>query len=273
MKNLTPVKQELVLRFLLKIALSDQKILDEELALIREVATILAIDFSDHKKFIREWTKDDEAIFQELIHEDSESLGFITKWATDIMNSDNIKHQNEQRLILNLIKASLDNPQHPRATLIPVSTLDEVQIEMMKKTPAICLEKANHWQKKKKDKPIKRVAASISFIKNGKKDFVTGVNYELSTPGGSRCAEQNAIGILISQNPQIKKEEILDIFIYGAGGLTNPCWPCGICSENISKINSDNQVNLYVYPENYVYANGVLPENILKISFSDFIHL
>jgi cytidine deaminase len=272
MKNLPIAEKKLILQYLYKVALADHKIADVEMKIIKEVANLLDIELNDNDDWLKDWNYSKGDKFTKLVDNDSELLGFITKWSTDIMNSDHIKHQNEQTMIFNLILTSLDNPEFPKAKLIPISELDEVQLQMLKKTPEICLKKASHWQKVKKDKPIKRVAASLSFIKDNKKEFVSAVNYELSTPGGSRCAEQNAIGMVIAQNPEIEKRAIKDIFVYGDGGLSNPCWPCGICSENLSKINVDNQLFLYVYPKGYQYKDGILPKNILKISFSDFLH-
>jgi len=268
MQNFTQSQKELIVRFLYQIAKSDNKVLPAELAVLEEASLFLQVHPDDLLSTV--WETTDALEFNRMLNEDSQLLGFVTKWATDIMNADHIKHQNEQMLIFDLISASLDYPKYPKASLISIDELDEVQREMMKVTPSICMQKASHWQKSKKDKPLKRVAASLSFQKGDKIDFVTAVNYELSTPGGSRCAEQNAIGMMIAQNPEIGKEAVKDIFIYGGGGLKNPCWPCGICTENLSKINVDNQIMLYVYPENYVYEEGRYPKNMLRVSFVNF---
>jgi cytidine deaminase len=270
MQNLTKSEKLVTVKYLYNVAKSDKKILDSELKIIMNLMNNFELTDIDLSNV--EWSLEDNNEFNKLVDTNSAYLGFVTKWATDIMNSDNVKHQNEQQMILNMISTSLGNPKYPKAETIPISELTEIQKQMMIITPEKCLNKNSDWQKNKKGKPLKRVGASISFEINGKMKFVSGVNYELSTPGGSRCAEQNAIGAMIAQYPELKKEDVRDIFVYGGGGIPNPCFPCGVCSENISKINVNNQINLFVYPENYVYSEGSLPKNMLRLAFGDFVY-
>jgi len=273
MVNITMEDKKSILRYLYKMAVADFILLENEKRIIERAADFLKIDIYRPKPIkLDNWNKDDEIRLKNLISNQSECLGLVVQWATEVMNSDNLKHQNELHLIMDLIKSSLDNPEYPKAKIILTNDLDDTLKEMVKKTPKLCMEKADHWQKSKPGKPIKRVAASISYEIAGKKHFVTAVNYELSTPGGSRCAEQNAIGMAIALNPHLKKEQIKDVFIFGGGGFENPCWPCGICTENLNKINSNNQINLYVYPENYKYSENSTSETMLRVKLSHFSH-
>ena len=121
---------------------------------------------------------------------------------------------------------------------------------------------------KKKDKPLKKVGASVSYQINGDKKFVTAVNYELSMPGGSRCAEQNAVGNAIALEPRLEFQNIKDVVVYGDGGLTNPCSPCGVCMENLRKLDVENQIHLYLYPDEYKYTPGNLPDSMLRLQLA-----
>ncbi|OQY36968.1 MAG: hypothetical protein B6226_05755 [Candidatus Cloacimonetes bacterium 4572_65] len=135
MNNIRLEEKHCIIKFLHKVARSDYKILEREINIIHEVATYLELDLDLSEEWVTQWGDKDFATFNELINSNSASLGQIIKWSTDVMNSDHIKHQNEQLMILNLIKESLDNPKYPKAISIPVTELDDTLIQMLHKTP------------------------------------------------------------------------------------------------------------------------------------------
>jgi cytidine deaminase len=268
--SLSEIEKKCILRFLYEIAQSDYKVVEEELCTIKNIAREMGVKTNCSEKWLmEEWTPNNDKRLFDLIEKNCDISGLITGWCMEVMNADNIKHHNEQFAIIQFIQNSLGNPKYPKAKMVQVAEFDDVMLEMVEKTPEICIKKGNWWQKKKKNAPLKRVGASLSYQKNGKKKYVTAVNYELSMPGGSRCAEQNAIGMAIAMEPDLEFHEIKEVFIFGSGGLSNPCWPCGVCMENLRKLDKENQISLYAYPGNYDYRSGELPESMLKFSISD----
>ena len=269
--SLTEIEKQCILRFLHRIAKTDYEVVDAELDTIKGIAKLVGIELNYSEFWWSDpWTGDDEKELLDLLERKAHVAGLLTGWAIDVMNADHVKHHNEQVALIHLMQAAVGNAQYPKAILIPLDGLDNVMIQMLEKTPEICIRKGDWWQKKKREgKPLKKVGASISWVTNGEKKFVTAANYELSTPGGSRCAEQNAIGMAIAFEPELKYENIRDVVVYGSGGLSNPCWPCGVCMENLRKLNTAKQINVYAYPSGYIYEQGKLPDTMFKLSLSE----
>ncbi|EKG04265.1 hypothetical protein TCSYLVIO_004673 [Trypanosoma cruzi] len=73
------------------------------------------------------------------------------------------------------------------------------------------------------------------------RSFVLAVNYELSTPSGSRCSEQNALGKLASMG--LPTSAIREIFVHGemlgSKKDPNPLFPCGVCENMLRKVTRD----------------------------------
>jgi cytidine deaminase len=268
--NLTNVEKQCILRFLYKIALTDFKIVEEEKCAINEVGHQIGMDINCSESWLTEgWTQNDDNNLYNLMEKNSDLSGVIVGWSMEVMNSDKVRHQNEQVEILKLINQTIGGPKYPKAKIVPVSKFDDVMIQMIEKTAVTCIEKGDWWQKKKNNKLLKKVGASVGYQINGQKKFVTAVNYELSTPGGSRCAEQNAVGSAIALEPKLEFQNIKDVVVYGDGGLTNPCSPCGVCMENLRKLDVESQINLYLYPDGYKYQPGNLPDAMLQLSLAN----
>jgi len=66
----------------------------------------------------------------------------------------------------------------------------------------------------------------------------TGMNFELSQPTGSRCAEQSAIGAAVAQF--VPRQEMRAIAVLDPLGPNNPLAPCGVCIEMLRKIQKDS---------------------------------
>ena len=67
-----------------------------------------------------------------------------------------------------------------------------------------------------------------------------GVNLEVSLPTGSLCAERNAIGSALIDNPNLKRENILSIAILSLGKKGPTIGPCGACQEWLKKVTMVN---------------------------------
>lgn len=65
------------------------------------------------------------------------------------------------------------------------------------------------------------------------------VNYELSTPSGSRCSEQNAMGKLAALG--VPTWAVREVFVHGVNVKKepNPLFPCGVCENMIQKVTKD----------------------------------
>jgi cytidine deaminase len=67
-----------------------------------------------------------------------------------------------------------------------------------------------------------------------------GVNLEVSLPTGSLCAERNAIGTALANNPRLKREHILCIAVLSLGKRGPTLGPCGACREWLTKVSEVN---------------------------------
>lgn len=70
--------------------------------------------------------------------------------------------------------------------------------------------------------------------------YEMAVNYELSTPSGSRCSEQNCLGLLASKG--LPTSCIREVFVHGYtanGNDTNPLFPCGVCENMLRRVSKD----------------------------------
>ncbi|TPP48723.1 A distinct subfamily of CDD/CDA-like deaminases protein [Leishmania donovani] len=81
---------------------------------------------------------------------------------------------------------------------------------------------------------------------------VIAVNYELSTPSGSRCSEQNAMGKLASLG--VPTWGVREVFVHGrAAKEPNPLFPCGVCENMLRRVTKDvlahygGDVTLYMF--------------------------
>jgi hypothetical protein len=88
------------------------------------------------------------------------------------------------------------------------------------------------------------------------REHTLAVNYELSTPSGSRCSEQNALGALASMG--LPTTCVREVFVHGGkhnGEEQNPLFPCGVCENMFRRVSKDVQkahggdVNLYMFDQ------------------------
>ncbi|KPI90547.1 hypothetical protein ABL78_0307 [Leptomonas seymouri] len=82
---------------------------------------------------------------------------------------------------------------------------------------------------------------------------VIAVNYELSTPSGSRCSEQNAMGKLASLGVPTWGVREVFVHVMNAKKEANPLFPCGVCENMLQKVTKDvmshygGDVTLYMF--------------------------
>lgn len=67
----------------------------------------------------------------------------------------------------------------------------------------------------------------------------TAVNYEMSTPMGSRCSEQNAMGAIARCG--VPTWALREVVVHGnrASSDMNPLFPCGVCENMLRKVEKD----------------------------------
>eukprot|EP00928_Gymnodinium_smaydae_P058408 TRINITY_DN41612_c0_g1_i1.p1 TRINITY_DN41612_c0_g1~~TRINITY_DN41612_c0_g1_i1.p1 ORF type:complete len:413 (+),score=38.25 TRINITY_DN41612_c0_g1_i1:34-1272(+) len=109
-------------------------------------------------------------------------------------------------------------------------------------------DEASEWQRK-----TRKVVLSVLVCRNpdvSGPEYVTftGMNFELSTATGSRCAEQNAIGAAVSSF--IPLNYMRSIAVVDPVGSKNPLGPCGVCSEMLQKIHRESpEFRLIEFPD------------------------
>ena len=84
---------------------------------------------------------------------------------------------------------------------------------------------------------------SIVVVENTKHDkdqkpwiAYRGVNLEVSLPTGSLCAERNAIGSALVDNPLLLREKILCVAVLSLTAKGPTLGPCGACQEWLTKV-------------------------------------
>jgi len=203
----------------------------------------------------------------ERLQADPEALRVFFELLGNIAEADQMVTREELALLRTLYAEAI-------AKVHPVETegLEPLLLEMISVTPKICHEKADCWQKPDARGRIKPVAAAMSFIDGkGEKQYRTAVNLELSTPSGSRCAEQNALGAIVGSHPGVRFEAFREVVVYGGGDHPNPLLPCGVCLEQLGKIAKVNPTfAVYGYPSGYDWTAGP-PATLYRVPVRNLI--
>jgi cytidine deaminase len=91
----------------------------------------------------------------------------------------------------------------------------------------------------------------IAILETNTGEFFEGINTEMSIVTGSICAERAAIVHARSKNPSFKITDlkaVACITIPEDSTDRNPLWPCGVCSEWLTKIQAKNpNFTMYAY--------------------------
>ena len=92
---------------------------------------------------------------------------------------------------------------------------------------------ANFWFRKGRQE----VLATVVVRKpGGGLETLRGVNVEVSLPTGTLCAERNAIGSALVQNPGLRRADILAVAVVGLQEGVRYLGPCGACQEWLRKV-------------------------------------
>ncbi len=115
----------------------------------------------------------------------------------------------------------------------------------------------------------KAVGAALGVETEQGFEIFTGVNFELSQPTGSRCAEQVAIGSALARHGDRLRYSHVKMIAVAAGQqvpepISNPLPPCGVCCEMIHKLNeAEQQIRLYL-------RDAERTDHVLCIDFADY---
>lgn len=105
------------------------------------------------------------------------------------------------------------------------------------------------------------------------RQFELAVNYELSTPSGSRCSEQNCLGKLASNG--VPTHAIREVFVHGSqhnNDDPNPLFPCGVCENMLRRISKDVQKEYGAELMLYMFDAVNAPKKLVVIPFSEISH-
>eukprot|EP01064_Diplonema_japonicum_P009472 TRINITY_DN16963_c0_g1_i1.p1 TRINITY_DN16963_c0_g1~~TRINITY_DN16963_c0_g1_i1.p1 ORF type:complete len:575 (+),score=68.92 TRINITY_DN16963_c0_g1_i1:44-1726(+) len=103
------------------------------------------------------------------------------------------------------------------------------------------------------------------------REVVHSINYELSTPSGSRCSEQNGLGKIASSG--MPTSCIREVFVRGLAqdGYPdpNPLFPCGVCENMFRKLSRDvfqvHRADIMLY----MYDTQDEPVKLIRLPFSE----
>eukprot|EP00672_Neobodo_designis_P028901 CAMPEP_0174835510 /NCGR_PEP_ID=MMETSP1114-20130205/5443_1 /TAXON_ID=312471 /ORGANISM="Neobodo designis, Strain CCAP 1951/1" /LENGTH=589 /DNA_ID=CAMNT_0016069461 /DNA_START=191 /DNA_END=1960 /DNA_ORIENTATION=+ len=99
------------------------------------------------------------------------------------------------------------------------------------------------------------------------------VNYELSTPSGSRCSEQNALGALASMG--LPTTCIREVFVHGGvhnSDDPNPLFPCGVCENMFRRVSKDTQKKHGGDVMLYMFDQETNPKKLVSIPVAEISH-
>lgn len=90
------------------------------------------------------------------------------------------------------------------------------------------------------------------------------VNYELNTPMGSRCSEQNAMGAIARTG--VPTWAIREVVVHGNKGSSemNPLFPCGVCENMLRKVDVDVR-KYYGKPTVLYMFDATIPSRVLSM--------
>ena len=154
----------------------------------------------------------------------------------------------------------------PRRYEMPRSRLSPEErgvIEAAESAASLC--DTRYWHRKTQ----KVVGAAVGVAREGEFFVFRGVNFELSQPTGSRCAEQIALGsALVHFSDSLRHRDIRMIAVVAGPNVPkpvpNPLPPCGVCCEMIHKLNEeDGQIQLYM-------VSGDEDGSVLRIPFTEY---
>jgi cytidine deaminase len=206
-----------------------------------------------------------------------EIAGVQTRWRGDdqklwlmtlvrrLALADGVLDEDEQSFISDLTSL-LFSTSNPRRYYASRERLDARERTLMDAAErAASISDTRFWHRKSG----KVVGAAIGVGEADAFRVFTGVNFELSQPTGSRCAEQIALGAaLVACAGQLRYEDVRMVAVVAGQEVErpvpNPLPPCGVCCEMLHKINEDGrQVRLYMLPQGDA-------AHVIRMPFADY---
>ena len=92
---------------------------------------------------------------------------------------------------------------------------------------------AHFWFRKGRQEVL---ATVVVRAPDGALRALRGVNVEVSLPTGTLCAERNAIGSALVENPGLRRADILAVAVVGLQEGARYLGPCGACQEWLRKV-------------------------------------
>ena len=172
----------------------------------------------------------------------------------------------DEELFLEELAGRLFSASAPRRCEVPRASLSNEEIRLVEAAAsAASLSGTRFWHRKTQ----KVVGAAVGVVREGELHVFRGVNFELSQPTGSRCAEQIALGsALVHFGDSLLHSDVRMIAVVGGPNVPkpvpNPLPPCGVCCEMIHKLNQDaQQIKLYM-------LSRESPDSIIRIPFAEY---
>ena len=190
-------------------------------------------------------------------------------WLTQLLRrlavADGLLDADEERF-LEEITGRLFSTSEQTPDRVPWNQLDERERQLLEAaSEAASIGDTHLWHRKSE----KVVGAVIGVDEGSGYRMFRGVNFELSQPTGSRCAEQVALGAAIAHyGGRLRYQDIREIAVVAGQSVpkpvSNPLPPCGVCCEMIRKINeAGDQIMVYMLRDGD-------PEHVIRVRFSDY---
>lgn len=112
--------------------------------------------------------------------------------------------------------------------------------------PSTAEEEGHFWFRKGR----KEVLATLVVRRDGALRAIRGVNLEVSLPTGTLCAERNAIGTAVTEDPSLERADIEAVAVVGLGrGVLGPCGACQEWLRKVAEVNPRFQVLVFDGPD------------------------
>jgi len=175
-------------------------------------------------------------------------------WLVDLLRSlatvDGLLDRDEE-MVLEQVAGALFASSSGARYEVRTEQLDDVERELLEAAGrAASVSRVEHWHRK----TGKVVGAAVGVERSGSLQIFSGVNFELSQPAGSRCAEQIALGAALARfGDSLHPSDVRRIAVIAGTNVPkpaeNPLPPCGVCCEMIHKLNGERQILLYMQAE------------------------
>jgi len=259
-----PRDQEFLLRLLCHVAYLDERVHAREVAFIETLA----------EKLGRSGWEFPESEARLELHEiaqlhacwpQADGKVWLVELLRKLSAADGLVSDDENVFLSELAGILFASSDRGRSELSWSELSEDEQALLASARETAALSDTARWHRKTQ----KVVGAAVGVMSGGRQHVFRGVNFELSQPTGSRCAEQIALGsALVHFGDQLAYQDIRRIAVVAGENVPdpvpNPLPPCGVCCEMLRKVDQDQQqLQLYMLSQNE-------PERVVRIGFSDY---